>query len=74
MDRKPNVNNMGVSNVIDPFHMVPTQLKNFTPWVPQMSIVMKAKKGSSTAPVTYMVGPHRHRQTCDGCVAKTRPL
>ena len=34
--------------------MVPIQLKNFTPVGTAMSMVMNAKNGSSTAPVTYM--------------------
>src|SRR5699024_10305768 len=52
--RKPSVNSIGVSKVSEPRHMVPTQLKNFTPVGTAMSIVMKAKKSSITAPVVYM--------------------
>ena len=38
----------------EPPHMVPIQLKNFTPVGTAMSIVMTAKKGRSTWPVAYM--------------------
>ena len=43
--KKPRVNSMGVSKVIEPPHMVPTQLKNFTPVGTEIAIVMIAKKG-----------------------------
>jgi hypothetical protein len=49
---------MGVSKVTDPRHIVPIQLKNFTPVGTAMSIVMNEKNGSSTAPVTYMWCAH----------------
>lgn len=52
--RNPSANTMGVSNVIDPRHIVPIQLKIFTPVGTAISIVMRAKNGSRTAPVTYM--------------------
>ena len=37
---------------------MPIQLKNFTPVGTAMSIVMNAKNGSSTWPVTYMWWAH----------------
>ncbi len=40
--------------VIDPPHIVPIQLKNFTPVGMAINIVMMAKNGSSTWPVAYM--------------------
>ena len=40
--------------MIDPPHIVPIQLKNFTPVGMAISIVMIAKNGSSTCPVAYM--------------------
>ncbi len=52
--RKPSDHSIGVSKVSEPRQRVPIQLKNFTPVGTAMSIVMKAKNGSSTAPVTYM--------------------
>src|SRR4029453_4835933 len=52
--RKPTENNIGVSNVNWPFHMVPIQLKNLIPVGPAIRNVMKEKNGSSTAPVAYM--------------------
>ena len=42
----------------DPRHIVPIQLKIFTPVGTAMSIVISAKNGSSTDPVTYMWCAH----------------
>ena len=44
--------------MIEPRHIVPIQLKIFTPVGIAMSIVMSAKNGSSTEPVTYMWWAH----------------
>src|SRR5690606_18724368 len=52
--RNPSENSNGVSNVIDPRHSVPSQLKILTPVGTAMSIVISAKNGSNTDPVTYM--------------------
>jgi hypothetical protein len=52
--RKPIAHSIGVSNDRDPPHIVPIQLKNFTPVGTAMSMVMMAKNGSSTWPVAYM--------------------
>ncbi len=52
--RNPVAHSIGVSKESEPFHMVPIQLKNFTPVGTAIRNVMKAKKGSSTPPVTYM--------------------
>ena len=52
--RKPVAQSIGVSKLSEPFHIVPIQLKTFTPVGTAMSSVMKEKKGSSTPPVTYM--------------------
>jgi hypothetical protein len=52
--KKPSANTIGVSKVTEPRHMVPIQLKIFTPVGTAMSIVVNAKNGSSTEPVTYM--------------------
>ena len=41
-----------------PFHMVPTQLKNFTPVGTAIRNVMNEKNGSSTAPVVNMWCAH----------------
>jgi hypothetical protein len=73
--RNPSVNSMGVSKVSEPPHIVPTQLKNFTPVGTAISIVMNAKKGSSTAPVTYMWWAHTAIDSAPiARVANTRPL
>ncbi len=47
-----------MSKVTDPRHIVPIQLKIFTPVGTAMSIVIREKNGSSTAPVTYMWCAH----------------
>ena len=52
--KKPRLQSIGFSKVIDPRHMVPIQLNIFTPVGTAMSIVVKAKNGNSTEPVTYM--------------------
>ena len=41
--RNPTANSIGVSKVSDPPHIVPIQLKNFTPVGTAMSIVIRAK-------------------------------
>src|SRR5699024_3970974 len=56
--RKPRVNSIGVSYVIDTFHMVPIQLKNFTPVGTAISIVMKAKNSRMTVQRVYMWWAH----------------
>ncbi len=55
---KPTENSIGDSNVRWPFHMVPIQLKNFTPVGTAIRNVMNEKYGSSTAPVAYMWCAH----------------
>ena len=49
---------MGVSKTSLPPHMVPIQLKNFTPVGTAISIVMIEKNGRSTWPVAYMWWAH----------------
>src|SRR5699024_11460769 len=49
---------IGVSQVMWPFHMVPTQLKNFIPVGTAIRKVMNEKNGSRTAPVTNMWCAH----------------
>ena len=46
--RNPTIHNIGVSKVIAPRHIVPIQLKNFTPVGIPMRNVIKEKNGSST--------------------------
>src|SRR5690606_2086799 len=73
--RKPSENTIGVSKVIDPRHIVPIQLKIFTPVGTAMSIVISAKKGSSTPPVTYMWWAHTDTESAAmEMVAYTRVL
>ena len=56
--RKPRLQSIGVSNVSEPRQSVPIQLKNFTPVGTAISMVISAKNGSMTAPVTYMWCAH----------------
>ena len=56
--RKPSAQSIGVSKVTEPRHIVKVQLKIFTPVGTAMSIVVRAKNGSSTEPVTYMWCAH----------------
>ena len=73
--RKPRLHSMGVSNVSEPPHMVPIQLKNFTPVGTAMSMVMNEKNGNSTEPVTYMWCAHTVTDSAAiAMVAYTRPL
>ncbi len=58
-----------------PRHIVPIQLKNFIPVGTAMRKDRKAKKGSSTAPVTNMWCAHTATdRAAMPMVAKTRPL
>ncbi len=52
--RNPIAHRIGVSKVTEPCHIVPTQLKIFTPVGTAMSIVSRANHGSSTLPVANM--------------------
>ena len=73
--RKPIVQSIGVSKLSDPPHMVPIQLKNFTPVGTAMSIVIAAKNGKLTAPVTYMwCAQTATERPAIEIVANTKPL
>ena len=73
--KKPIAHSIGVSNEIDPPHIVPIQLKNFTPVGTAMSIVMIAKNGRSTCPVAYMWWAQTLTDSAAmATVAMTRPL
>ncbi len=56
--RNPTAQSMGVAMVMLPPHMVPIQLKNFTPVGTAIRNVMNEKNGRLTAPVTYMWCAH----------------
>ena len=68
-------NSIAVSKVITPRHIVPIQLKNFTPVGTAMRKVSSEKNGRSTAPVENMWCAHTvaDRPAMPN-VAKTRPL
>src|SRR6185312_426861 len=72
--RKPTDHSSGVSKLSEPRHIVPTQLKNFTPVGTAIRYVMNAKNGSMTAPVVNMWCAHTvtDRPAIES-VAKTRP-
>ena len=73
--RKPIAQSIGVSRLTFPPHIVPIQLKNFTPVGTAMSMVMMAKNGSRTCPVTYMwCAQTAIDRAAMAIVAKTRVL
>ena len=73
--RNPMANSIAVSSEICPRHMVPTQLKNFTPVGTAIRNVMNEKNGSSTAPVENMWCAHTVIDSpAIEIVAATRPL
>ncbi len=66
---------IGVSRDSDPFHIVPIQLKNFTPVGTAIRKVMKEKNGNSTAPVTNMWCAHTvAERPAMAMVAATSPM
>ena len=66
---------IGVSKVSWPRHIVPIQLKNFTPVGTAIRKVMNEKNGSSTAPVVNMWCAHTViDRPAIAIVAATRPL
>ena len=72
--RKPIAHSIGVSKDSDPPHIVPIQLKNFTPVGTAMRNVMNEKNGRSTAPVTNMWCAHTATdRAAIASVAQTRP-
>ncbi len=74
MTRKPTDQSIGVSKDSEPFHIVPIQLKNFTPVGTAMRNVMKEKNGNRTPPVTYMWCAHTvTERPAMAIVAATRP-
>ena len=52
--KKPMMKSIGVSNVSEPPHIVPIQLKNFTPVGTPIKKVIKEKNGKSTCPLAYI--------------------
>ena len=52
--RKPITHSIGVSKVTWPRHIVPIQLKNFTPVGTPIKKVIKEKNGKSTWPLANM--------------------
>ena len=58
MTRNPIDHSIGDSNDSVPFHIVPIQLKNFSPVGTAMRNVRMEKNGSSTAPVANMWCAH----------------
>src|SRR5947209_4947809 len=74
-DMKPSANSMGGWSDTDPRHIVPIQLKNFTPVGTAIRNDSREKNGSSTAPVANMWCAHTAMDSAPiPMVAKTRPL
>lgn len=72
--RNPIANIIDEFSVNDPRHMVPIQLKNFTPVGTAIMNVMNEKKGRFTAPVTNMWCAHTDTDSAPmDSVANTRP-
>ena len=72
--RKPIDQSIGVSNDTDPPHIVPIQLKNFTPVGTAIRNDMNEKNGRFTAPVTNMWCAHTVTDSAAiASVAPTRP-
>ncbi len=72
--RNPIVQSIGVSKDMDPPHIVPIQLKNFTPVGTAIRKVIPEKKGRSTRPVTNMWWAHTATdRIAMARVAPTRP-
>src|SRR3954451_7393017 len=72
--RKPMQNSIGDSKLTDPRHIVPIQLKNFTPVGTAMRNDRNEKNGSSTAPVASMWCAHTVLDRPEiGMGAETRP-
>src|SRR3954470_2352266 len=71
----PTDHNISESNVTDPRHMEPIQLKNLIPVGTAIRKVSREKNGSSTLPVVNMWCAHtvNDRAPIDS-VAKTMPL
>ena len=73
--KNPTIQSMGVSKVIDPRHMVPIQLKNFTPVGTPIRKVIKEKKGSNTWPVAKRWCAHTETESAEiAIVAAINPL
>ena len=72
--KKPTAHSIGVSKDRDPPHIVPIQLKNFTPVGTAIRNVMNEKNGRLTAPVTNMWWAHTATESAAMLrVAPTRP-
>ena len=73
--RKPITQSIGVSKVTWPRHIVPIQLKNFTPVGTPMRKVMKEKKGSKTLPLANIWCAHTATESAEiAMVAAIKPL
>ncbi len=73
--RNPITNNIGVSNVTWPRHMVPIQLKNFTPVGTPIRNVINEKNGKRTFPLANMWCAHTATERAEiAIVAAIKPL
>jgi hypothetical protein len=75
VSRNPMAKSIGVWKVSRPPHIVPIQLKNFTPVGTAMRNEKPEKNGSSTAPVVNMWWAHTEiDRAAMAMVARTMPL
>ncbi len=66
---------MGVSNEMEPRHIVPIQLKNFTPVGTAIKKVINEKNGSKTCPEVYIWCAHTATDSAAmAMVAAIKPL
>ena len=73
--RNPITQSIGVSKVTWPRHMVPIQLKNFTPVGTPIRNVINEKKGKRTFPLANMWCAHTATESAEiAIVAAIKPL
>jgi hypothetical protein len=75
LSRNPTANSIGTRKVILPPHIVPIQLKNFTPVGTAIVNVIAEKNGLSTTPVVNMWWAHTPVESAPiARVASTNPV
>jgi len=73
--KNPRMKSIGVSKLTEPPHMVPIQLKNFTPVGTPIKKVMNEKNGKRTCPLANMWWAHTETESAAiPIVAATNPL
>ena len=73
--RNPRIKSIGVSKVSEPFHIVPIQLKNFTPVGTPIKNVIKEKNGRRTCPLANIWCAQTETESAEiPIVAAIKPL